>query len=225
MGKNGNDACPVDTCYADDSYAKTDAIAADTTDISLVADVAVKDLYAIFCNPKQIRDEFGQLYSDQTLEKCKELGVTEQLKRSYTKSLTSLLCKVDDLSGKVCELTGELTGFDCDLLYETQEGLFNMDLKVTKTKVIDDKHVVITTKYQNGIYQDEIGEDRTRIFSMVYENGHFYIDDELGGLEGSLRKYSEKLVEENVATLKELEAHPERCRVIEDEYDSAPVQP
>lgn len=178
-------ACNMDSVVTTDSVEDPEAI-----EDSIAAD-AEKSLYAIYYDKKMIREPgVGFRYNPAMIEKFKKLGISKAIANPYTRSLKAVIDEVDRISQEVMEKTGDLVGFDSDILWDSQGDVDNFNIVVTKSEVKDPDHVILTTRFTNM-------DTKVKVFKMVREGGVFKIDD-----MDDIRKYAAEEIKSSKEYLK-----------------------
>lgn len=159
-----------------------------TSDVS--NDSPEKFIYQIFYSPTMLENkgpEYGS-YDEKMKEKFDELGINKEYNGSpYSKTFNSYLEKVDDLEKK----TGDILGFDWDILWETQDSPSNFGLEVTNVETFP--AAVVETKWNNG---------NSKKFFLIKENGDWKILDmvnysSFSGWETDYLMEAKQIIKEN----------------------------
>lgn len=161
---------------ADSTKTDTDtdsvvSIVESTDTLDKIANEAERCLYAIYYDKRMLDNpNVGFSYAPAMRAKFRELEITKGVNSPYTKSLASRLAELDKVATQAMENTGDLFGFDCDILWDSQGDIDNFNIEVTGSEVKDADHVVLKTKFTNM-------STKNKVYRMVRENGTFKIDD------------------------------------------------
>lgn len=156
---------------------------------------AEKCLYAIYYD-KSVNDHPNDApgYSRAMLKKFKELGITKGIESPYSKSFSAVLDELSTIADEVMDKTGDLVGFDGDILWDSQGEVSDFNIDVIDITVKDPDHVTLKTKFTNF-------DTKERVYSMVRENGVFKIDN-----MDDCRESAKKEIESSKQYLKEYSA-------------------
>ena len=129
-----------------------------------------KFIYQVYYNADMMDDkgpEYGT-YNNAMKDKFKELGIDKPYDESpYANVFNQYLEDIDNAQRR----TGDILGFDWDILWETQDGVVDFGFEITKTEIFP--AAIIETQWNNGstktffLIQEE---GKWKILDMVYKN-------------------------------------------------------
>lgn len=133
---------------------------------------AIKFLYTLYYNPEdvnlihEIGDSHRKTYSDSMLDTFKKNNITEGLPKNYV-IFSSEWNKLSDKIEELEKQSGDVLGFNYDIIWDTQDMVVNFEFSILNTEVKNPNLIVVKTKFKG----------HNKSFTLVKEKGNWRIDN------------------------------------------------